>query len=276
MNNSTFSHIVAKSVRLLLCVSMFLSYESIFAAPSTSPEEIARRNFDVTRFEDSHSILVFEMISKSGTVRRLAAVTWTKLQKNSVDNSRLVRFTEPSDIKGTATLTVEHLDGDDDIWINLPALGKVRRILANNKKDSFVGTDFSYGDIIGYRAEQWNHVVTGTATVDGIECWILESKPKSSVIADQSGLSKRVTWVRTDNYVSVKIEGYDSSGRILKRFVQKNIQLVDKVKERWQPMRVEAENVQTEHRTVAIISEFKTNLGLKDSLFSARSLDAEK
>ena len=49
------------------------------------------------------------------------------------------------------------------MWIYLPALRKVRRLVASNKKDSFAGTDFSYGDVIGHAVEAWKHKITGGA-----------------------------------------------------------------------------------------------------------------
>jgi hypothetical protein len=42
-------------------------------------------------------------------------------------------------VRGTAILLVEQARADDDMWIYLPALKKVRRLVASNKKDSFAG-----------------------------------------------------------------------------------------------------------------------------------------
>jgi hypothetical protein len=60
---------------------------------------------------------------------------------------RFVQFISPADISGSNILIHEHRKGNDDIWIYLPSVKKVRRLLANSKKESFMGTDFSYTDI---------------------------------------------------------------------------------------------------------------------------------
>src|SRR5882762_7011693 len=70
---------------------------------------------------------------------------------------RMTRFLEPADVKGTVSLLIEHAEKDDDIWIYLPSVKKVRRLVSSNKKDSFVGTDFSYGDVIGHKVKEWDH-----------------------------------------------------------------------------------------------------------------------
>jgi hypothetical protein len=61
----------------------------------------------------------------------------------------LIRFTYPNDIKGTAFLVWEHPEGEDERFLFLPALGRVRRITGAEAQDNFVGSDFTYEDISG-------------------------------------------------------------------------------------------------------------------------------
>src|SRR5262249_40309275 len=110
-------------------------------APAPDPVAIMSRNFMVNRVPDSEQQTTITLINRGGQQRVRRLVGWTKLQANGVDNRRLVRYEAPADIAGTATLLVEHSDRDDDIWIYLPAVRKVRRLVASNKKESFGGTD---------------------------------------------------------------------------------------------------------------------------------------
>jgi len=45
-----------------------------------------------------------------------------------------IRFTAPADIEGTAFLTWENKGHDDDQFLYLPALKRVRRIVASQQK----------------------------------------------------------------------------------------------------------------------------------------------
>jgi hypothetical protein len=145
-------------------------------AAELDADEIMRRNFSVGKVVDSRAAVTMTLISEGGARRERSTETLSKLLPNGIDQKRLIRFLTPGDVKGTATLLVEHSAGDDDIWIYLPALHKVRRLVANNKKDSFVGTDFSYGDIIGHKVEDWwssrcrgpTRCVTTAATANGV------------------------------------------------------------------------------------------------------------
>src|SRR5690349_5990092 len=80
-------------------------------------DEIMRRNFTVGKVVDSRGVVTMTLVSANGARRERATNTLSKLSPNGIDQQRLVRFLSPGDVKGTATLLVEHSDGDDDIWI---------------------------------------------------------------------------------------------------------------------------------------------------------------
>jgi len=181
-------------------------------------------------------------------------------------------FKSPADISGTATLLVEHADRDDDLWVYLPALKKVRRLSASNKKDSFVGTDFTYGDMIGYRVDEWTHRLLREEAIDGVACWVVESVPKSDAVKSDTGYARRQTWVRKDNYAAAQIEVWDLGGQILKRMSFTELKSVGSGG-KWTPMHMKAENLQTGHKTLIDVTQFEADKGLDDRFFTTRYLE---
>jgi outer membrane lipoprotein-sorting protein len=178
-------------------------------------------------------------------------------------------------VKGTAILTIEHADQDDDIWVYLPALKKVRRLVAANKKDSFAGTDFSYGDVIGHKVEEWEHRLLGEEEVDGQPCYVIESLPRDETVKSNSGYARHHSWVRKDNFVTIKEEFWDEAGQPLKAFRGLAVRLVDPDRGKWRPMRLEATNLQTDHHTVIQFDDFQVNQHPADEFFTPRSLERE-
>lgn len=239
-------------------------------------ERIMEKNFVASKVTDSVSDATFTLINKDGQERVRKTFGTTKLQPNGIDNMRMVRFTSPPDIKGTVTLLVEHSDKDDDIWVYLPALKKVRRLVSSNKKDSFVGTDFSYGDVIGYKVAEWEHRLLPDETIDGHACYVIESTPKSDTVKGNSGYSKRKTWIAKESFVALQGEIWDLSGQPLKTFAAADVKAVDPARGRWQPMRLEAKNTQTGHKTVIRFEGFKANQGVKDEFFTTRYMESER
>lgn len=266
------SAVVAFSLALMAS-PIFLT-EKLWAA-NLNATEIMEKNFVVTKVVGSTSNDTLVLINKGGQERIRKTLSVTKLQSNDIDNRRMTRFLSPQDIRGTVSLLIEHANDDDDIWIYLPALKKVRRLVANNKKDSFVGTDFSYGDVIGHKVGEWQHQLVREETVDGEPCYVIESTPKSETVKLNSSYSKRINWIRKDNFVTVKTDIWDLGGQMLKTCKFHDIQLVDPARAKWQAMHLEATNLQTGHRTIVRIQNFKVNQQIKDDFFSARYMEQE-
>lgn len=244
-------------------------------AGDLTADEIMRRNEVVDKVADSRADVTMTLVSSSGARRERSTQSSSKLTANGIDQKRLVRFLTPADVKGTATLLVEHADADDDIWIYLPALHKVRRLVANNKKDSFVGTDFSYGDIIGHKAASWTHTLAGTEQVDGVDTYIVDSVPRSDDVRETSGYAKRRSWIRTDNFVAVKVLYWDTAEKPLKELHATDVRETDPAHHKWQAYRIVMSNTQTGHSTEIVWTKLEVGVGLSDDLFTERELEKE-
>lgn len=244
-------------------------------ADAPSATAIIDKSVAVSKVAGSTSTATIELFTSKNEKRSRVTTVTTKLQSNGTDNNRVVRFSSPADVRGTATLLIEHSSSDDDIWIYLPALKKVRRIASSNKSDSFVGTDFSYADVIGHKTSDWKHVLLADDKVDGQDCYVVESTPKSDDVKSSSGYSKRKSWIRKDNFVAIKVEAWDSSGRLAKRMTYSQVELVDEKHGKYQAMALEATNVQSGHRTTIKITNFKLKADVEDSVFTTAALERE-
>jgi len=237
------------------------------------PVAVMTASSRATKALRSTSTARFILTNASGQARLRDTLSFSELKPDGVSNRRLIRFNSPSDVRGTSVLTVENPGADDDIWIYLPALRKVRRLTAANKKDAFIGTDFSYGDIVGYPPEQWTHRLLRTETVDGQPTRVIESLPRDATVAANSGYSRRITWVRAADAVATKAEYYDPQGALLKVYAGSDIRLVDPANHRFQPMRQQMTNVQTGHSTVIAFTDFDTSAAISADRFSPRALE---
>jgi hypothetical protein len=236
--------------------------------------EIMEKNFFATKVTSLRVETTMVLINDRGQRRERANTGIVKLQPNGVDSKLVVKFSTPPDIKGTGVLQIEHSDSDDDLWIYLPALRKSRRLVANNKKDSFVGSDFSYGDITLPKVDQYRHTLLRLEKVDDHDCYVVESVPATETVKTNTGYSKKIAWVRTDNFVESKVEYYDPAGRLLKTQRTGRHQLVEPDKGRWFVMHREMTNHQTGHRTTFTASKAEA-VAIPDESFTTRYLERE-
>jgi hypothetical protein len=248
----------------------------VLSSPLTaqpSAREVMEKNFFVTKVSAIEIDATMVLINDRGQTRERKSTTTVKLQPNGIDSKFLVRFSTPADIRGTGFLQIEHSDGDDDLWIYLPALKKSRRLVANNKKDSFVGSDFSYGDIALPKVELYTHTLKGKEQVDGTDCFVIESVPRDETVRSSSGYGRKVTWVRADNFLEAKVEYYDLAQRLLKTQVVKRHELVERDKGKWFARYREMTNHQTGHRTTFSVDRLQAGVRLPDDMFTTRYIE---
>jgi len=248
---------------------------AVRAAEDLSAAQIMERNFFANKVKHLKSSSVMTLVTARGETRERSNTTYVKLQPNGVDSIILVKFHTPAEIKGTGFLLIEHSDGEDDQWIYLPALKKSRRLVANNKKDSFVGSDFSYGDISLPRVESYRHTLARSEPIGGADCFVLESTPASEAMRSDSGYGKKISWIRKDNFLEAKVEYYDLGGRLLKTQSTTNHKKVENSPERWFAQQREMTNHQTGHKTLLRFDDVQAGAAPADDLFSIRSLERE-
>jgi len=249
------------------------------SAPASNPElgarEMMEKNFFVSKLKSLRSEATMVLVNDKGQTRERKSTTLQVLQPNGVDSKLLVKFSTPADIKGTAFLQVEHSDADDDEWLYLPALGKSRRLVANNKKDSFVGSDFSYGDISLPKVDLYQHRLVRSEVVGGEDCYVIESVPKSETTQADFGYARKITWLRKDNFLETRVEYYDLSGRLLKTQLVTGHKLVEPDTHRWMALRREMTNQQTGHKTVFTFDTVEAGVSVPPDLFTTRYLERE-
>jgi Outer membrane lipoprotein-sorting protein len=236
--------------------------------------EIMEKNFFATKVSSLRADTTMVLINDRGQRRERVSSGVVKLQPNGIDSKLVVKFSAPPDIKGTGVLQIEHSGSDDDLWIYLPALRKSRRLVANNKKDSFVGSDFSYGDITLPKVDHYRHTLLRSEKIDDRDCYVVESAPANDTVKTDSGYSKKITWIRTDNFVELKVEYYDLTGRLLKTQRTGKHQLVEPDKGRWFVMYREMTNHQSGHRTTISASKAE-KVAIPDDSFTTRYLETE-
>lgn len=235
-------------------------------------DQIARR---VEQRDDGESVaqtLVMKLIGKDGHER----VRETRFFRKDEDGERrtVLFFTGPKSIEDTAFLTYDYPERgrDDDQWLYLPALRKVRRISASDRGHYFLGTDFTYDDIKNtgkVNVHDYEFRRAGEGEVEGHRCIRLEATPVSDEVADELGYGRGVLWVDPDIWMIRKAELWDVAGERLKTISVGDIRRVQGV---WTAHRIEAESHQSGHRSVFLFRDVDYRDGVDDGLFTRRAL----
>lgn len=182
----------------------------------------------------------------------------------------LIVFERPRDIRGTALLTHAHSSRDDDQWLYFPALKRVKRISAPNRSSSFVGSEFTYEDMISPEVNKFDYYWHRDEPCPGHEylnCYVMDRYPKNP----NSGYSRRLVWLDHDEYRLFKVEYYDRKNAHLKTLTIDGYTLYkDKY---WRSGDLLMVNHQSGKSTLLSWSEYDFGVGLDRNDFTRRSLE---
>jgi len=239
-------------------------------AGAETPEEkglaIAReadRRYD--DFHDFKAKLIMTLKNRQGeeSVRYMRNRT---LEVKRDGDKSLVIFDRPRDVKGTALLNYTHMKGDDDQWLYLPALKRVKRISSSNKSGPFMGSEFAYEDITSQEVEKYTYKWLRDEVYEGQKCFVVERYPEYR----NSGYTRQVVWIDQKEYRLLKIDYYDRKNTLLKTQTFKGYKrYLDKY---WYPDEMFMVNHQTGKTTRLLWEKYAFRAGLKDKDFNKNSL----
>lgn len=255
---------------LVWLVLMLPPVAALAAGPDAAG--LMEKSRQTTLLKGSRTEFKLELRLNNGSARVRRVITATRLQPNGVRNSRISRFEFPPDAKGLATLLIERDDGPDDVWVYVPALKRTRRVVAEGKRDSFMGTVLSYGDVIGHKPTQWGHRIVGKGSWEGQPCWLVESVPINESVRSESGYSKRVSCIDVDTAFSWKMEVWDLAGKLLKSIMNRKVKAVPEQPNVFVAYEIEARNLQTGESSILSVESFRFVPNLPEAEFMPNAL----
>ena len=182
-------------------------------------------------------------------------------------DKELLIFDSPKDEKGTALLTISHKKGDDDQWLYLPALKRVKRISSRNKSGSFVGSEFAYEDISSQEVERYTYKWVRDEIYEGLDCFVVARYP---IDKKNSGYIRQVLWIDKMEYRTLKVDYFDRKDSLLKTLIADDYHKY--LNKFWRAGCVSMVNHQNGKSTELLWSDIEFGVGLKDRDFSKNSL----
>lgn len=243
---------------------IFTGISSEVMAEDLNGREVIEKVYEREQGESREAEMNMVLINKHGDKRVRDLKQFNKDFGDA--EKKIMFFTAPQDIRGTSFMNWSYEGNkEDDQWIYLPALGKIKRISSDSKSDYFMGSDFTYDDLGERNIEADNHKLLKTDTLDGEEVYVIESIPKD----EDYMYSKTITWVIKDKWIGLKKEFYDQDGDHLKTLKVKEYKKIDGV---ITVTESEMHNVQKDHRTQLKLDEVKYNSGIDENTFSERQM----
>ena len=251
-----------------LFASAFMMALSLTAhAADFNADEVMQKSINTGKgFVDSIGTMTMVIYSDSGdSVERLMETKTLEVEGDG--DKQLIVFQNPADVQGSAVLTHSKLVGNDDQWVYLPALRRVRRISSANKSGAFMGSEFAYEDLSAQEFAKFTYEPAGIEEIDGVRYFKIERTPAY----ERSGYSYQIVWIDDQNYLTHKVEMYDLHRQLYKtQTLSEHKNYFDNY---WNPERITIKNHKNGRKTEMITAEKpRFNNGFRDREFDRSAM----
>lgn len=175
-------------------------------------------------------------------------------------NQAFTEYLSPAREKGTKMLKL-----DDKLWTYSPQTDRVIQISGHMLRQSVMGSDMSYNDMMEDRPleEIYKANITGSEIIDDRGYWIITMEAKVKGLP----YPKRKAWVDKEYFLPIIEELYAKSGKLLKT---SRLSEIEKVQGRWFPSKFiyKDELKRNSKGTEWIIDEIKFDVDIPKSRFS--------
>lgn len=263
--------------RLTLTLTLCLTLLPLYVAGAEDHSIDARAVMEsVNRRDDG------ELVTRDATIELTDRRGVTRVEKTTGyrryfgDEKRTVIFyIEPTNVRGTGFLTWDYADPEveDDQWLYLPALGRVRRISASDRGDYFLGTDLTYEEIKKenkVEIDDYRYRHLGESTVDGAAVIEIEAIPVNDTVSRELGYSRVVYSIDPEIRMSRRSDYWDLNGNHLKTINNGSIQQIDGI---WTATRVLVVNHKTGHSTRLQFDNIDYRTAIPERVFTRQALE---
>ncbi len=252
------------SMRLIAVIISILAVLPVQAAePLTDVQEIVKRA-NLTAYyqgDDGKATVKMTITNKQGQERKREFNILRKDVQDGGDQKYYVYFKKPSDLRKMVYLVHKHVGKDDDRWLYIPAIDRVNRIAAGDKRTSFAGSDFLYEDVSGRGLDEDVHELTETTDTH----YVVKNTPKQP---DAVEFSYYNVAIDRKSSVPMKMEFFDKANRLYRAIESKTVEVIDGFPTVTLSV---AKSLKTGSQTEMRFEKVKYDIGLKD-VFQERYL----
>ena len=182
----------------------------------------------------------------------------------------MLRFSDPSDLRGAGILLLEKEERMPDQFMYLPELRKVRRVTTRMLSSSMFGTDFSYEDFqrLQGMALDSSRKLLEDSELDGAPVHVMESLPDPE---SGSAYERIVDHIDVETCIMLKTEMYEQGGRLRKVSDTPRSQIAQEGA-RFVPRQVKIRDLRDETNSTLEVEDFDLDVRISRKYFSERHL----
>lgn len=268
----------------LIGLSLFIT--SLAQAEMTARELVQKMNDNQLLTTDSSFNLLQLTSCKYGTHNgklkcvekpriKLLESAQINLGADNKDSQSITIILEPASEKGIGMLTYTYdaSDQDNETWLYLSALGKVKRIASGRDDEdteptSVFGSEISTEDQETGKLDHYTYKILQSGNYKGRPVAVIESLPTIEG-AKHTRYGKLRTWVDRERFISLKIQMFDKHGNAIKHVSAAKVEQINGI---WLARSVTFKNLVSQRLTNMNIKTINFGLNIDVKFLTQRAL----
>ncbi len=196
--------------------------------------------------------------------------------ENNKDTKSIAIILQPSSEKGIGMLSYSYDDSDRDneTWLYLSALGKVKRISVRNSDDeetesaSIFGTEMTTEDQETGKLDDYTYEILDQGKFRGREVVVIESTPKPHRLS-KSSYGKTRSWIDIERFITLKVQMFDKYNNPIKKL---EVGKVEKINDVWMGRSLTFFNTVSNRLTNMKLEAINFDIDIKEDFLTQRAL----
>jgi hypothetical protein len=170
----------------------------------------------------------------------------------------------PADLRGTAYLVQEQAAADSDqLWVYVPAIGRVRTVVGPEAFSAFLNSDFTYSDL-GFTALRWRYDAKDGDTVNGAKTYRVEGVPQQ-----QWYYARVVSLIAADGFMPIQRDFFDPANQPWKVERFEKVTAMNGVPT---PLTISMDDMQSKSRTTLNVTDLAYDAQVPDALLQPQGM----
>ena len=280
----------SNSPLLVVALSIFFifSVSNVYAETDLSAREIMEKVDEESRKSTESAFTRMKLTTckygkRDGKVKcaekarvKLVESAQINTGENNKDSKSIAIILEPASEKGIGMLSYSYDDSDRDneTWLYLSALGKVKRISVRNSDDeetesaSIFGTEMTTEDQETGKLDDYTYELLDQGTFRGREVVVIESTPKPHRLS-KSSYGKTQSWIDTERFISLKVQMFDKYNNAIKKL---EVGKVEKINNVWMGRSLTFFNTVSNRLTNMKLEAINFDMDINEDFLTQRAL----
>lgn len=257
-------HLFALSAALLVLLLSVPAFAQDSADPTAQQlvDEAIERN--ALGFESGRAQITLIVYDRAGERRERRLDV--RSRRADERGATRVELTDPPEVRGQSFLFVEQAEGQDDVWMYVPAFNVTRRVEGRQKRGAFLGTHFTFADLESRDLREANYRRLPDETIGETPVFVVEARPTDAAASDYSRV---VTYLRKDDRVPMRTRFFGKDGALEKTLFSEKLNRSETGEPYIEQMTLRSE--QGGYTTI-VINALDPNVELPESVFSRDDL----